>query len=218
MKIVCVSDTHGYHGRLEVPAGDLLIHAGDVSMSGKPEEIEAFDSWLGTLPHRHKLLVAGNHDWLFQREPAEARRRITHAAYLEDSGLRIEGLRLWGSPWQPWFLNWAFNLPRGPALKAKWDLIPSDTDILITHAPPHGIGDRLLKVFPRAISLAMGQGSHVGCRDLRAAVTRLEPKLHVFGHIHEGYGQASYGSTTFVNASNCDKAYRLTNPPIVVEL
>ncbi len=206
MRIVCLSDTHGLHQRLRVPEGDLLLHAGDFSMAGRPDEIERFDRWLGTLPHAHKVVVAGNHDFLFERDPARARALLGSAAYLEDSLLEIGGLRIWGSPWQPWFFDWAFNLARGPELAAKWALVPDGVDVLMTHGPPAEVLDRT----------ANDEG--VGCRDLSRALERIRPRLHVFGHIHESYGRLERDGTTYVNASNCDLKYRPVQAPIVVEL
>ena len=217
MRIVCVSDTHGRHDALDVPEGDLLVHAGDATMAGKPEEIERFDAWLGRLPHPAKIVIAGNHDRLFEERPEEARRRITRATYLEDAEATVEGLRVWGSPWQPWFLSWAFNLRRGAPLRAKWDLIPEGIDVLVTHGPPSGVRDRV-KGFAAGLSLALAHGPHVGCEELRKAVERVRPRLHVFGHIHEGYGREEHDGTVFVNASTCDEAYRPVNPPVVVDL
>ena len=205
MRIVCLSDTHDLHAEIVVPDGDLLIHAGDVSQGGQPEEIRAFADWFAALPHRHKVLIAGNHDFLFERESEHARTLVTNAVYLCDEAVEIEGLRIWGSPWQPWFYDWAFNLARGPEIRAKWDLIPEDCDILVTHGPPAGHGDVTVR------------GEGVGCEDLREAVRRVRPRLHVFGHIHEGYGLTRADGTVFVNASSCDVRYRPVNPPIVLE-
>jgi predicted phosphodiesterase len=142
MRIVCLSDTHGTHERLTVPEGDLLVHAGDFTNLGRPAEIERFDRWLGTLPHPHKLVIAGNHDFLFERKPEKARALLTNARYLQDEACEVNGLRLWGSPWQPWFHDWAFNLARGPELAAKWALVPERIDVLVTHGPPAAILDR----------------------------------------------------------------------------
>ncbi len=218
MRIVCLSDTHGRHGALAVPEGDVLVHAGDASMRGDDREIVAFATWLAALPHRHKLVIAGNHDWLFERQPGLARELLGAVTYLQDSGTTIDGVRFWGSPWQPWFMDWAFNLRRGAPLKARWDLVPEGTDVLITHGPPQGILDQVAGIVPRAISAMAGQGEHVGCEELLAAVQRLAPRLHVFGHIHEGYGEETRDGTRFVNASNCDRFYRPVNRPIVVDL
>jgi predicted phosphohydrolase len=206
VRIVCVSDTHGRHGRLEVPEGDLLLHAGDFSMLGRPDEIRRFDRWLGTLSHRHKVVVAGNHDFLFEQDPSRARPLLAHATYLQDELIELEGLRIWGSPWQPWFHDWAFNLTRGPDLAAKWALIPAGIDVLVTHGPPAAVLDRTVS------------GEEVGCQDLARALERVRPRLHVFGHIHEAYGRLVRDGTTYVNACNCDVRYRPLQPPVVVEL
>ena len=189
LTLVLMADTHGYHRHLVVPPGDLLIHAGDLTQLGSLEELAEANRFLASLPHRHKIVIAGNHDFCFERTPAEARATLTAATYLQDEAVVVEGLKLYGSPWQPWFYDWAFNLPRGPALARKWALIPPDTDILVTHGPPYGIGD-----------LTAG-GERAGCEDLLKRVRELRPKLHVFGHIHEGAGVYRSGGTTFVNAS-----------------
>lgn len=189
LTIVCVSDTHGRHRELAVPNGDVLLFAGDLSNHGSPEDVSEFDDWLAALPHPHKVVICGNHDFHFERQPDDARRRIRHATYLQDSGTRITGLNIWGSPWQPRFFDWAFNLDRGPDIAARWALIPDDTDVLITHGPPAGILDRT------------SRGEAVGCVDLLGRVRELKPKLHLFGHIHEGAGVLETADTLFVNAS-----------------
>jgi predicted phosphohydrolase len=205
MRIVCLSDTHTRHARIAVPDGDLLVHTGDFSGRGKEGEIRAFDAWLGTLPHRHKVIIAGNHDFAFEDDPS-ARGWIQHAVYLEDEGLEIEGLRIWGSPWQPRFFDWAFNLDRGAPLRAVWAKIPEGIDILLTHGPPHRILDRTAR------------GQEVGCEQLREAVFRVRPQLHVFGHIHEAHGEEFVDGVQFVNASCCNLDYRPTQAPIVVDI
>lgn len=206
MRICFLADTHGLHDRVCVPEADLLIHAGDISMSGRRGEIESFLGWWRRLPHPHKVFIAGNHDWLFQKEPAAARAFLGDCVYLEDSLAEVKGLRIWGSPWQPWFLDWAFNLQRGEEIRGKWDLIPEGIDILVTHGPPFGHGDRVER------------GSNEGCADLLDAVlNRVRPRWHFFGHIHEGYGTTKEGGTTFINASVVDARYSLANRPVVVE-
>ncbi|MCU0354574.1 MAG: metallophosphatase domain-containing protein [Cytophagales bacterium] len=206
MRIVCLSDTHGAHDETDVPDGDLLLHAGDLSRRGKEPEIIAFNKWLGTLPHKHKVVVAGNHDFLFERQPDVAEALITNAIYLKDNGIEIEGLKIWGSPITPWFYDWAFNRRRGADIRRYWDKIPPDTDILVTHGPPQGILDRTER------------GDLVGCQDLLEAVWRVKPKLHLFGHIHEAYGQMEADGIRFVNASIMNVNYFPVNAPIVVEV
>ena len=210
MKIVCISDSHNQHRKFRVPDGDLLIHAGDATGEGSFKEVAAFLCWLDGLPHRHKILVAGNHDFLFERHPDIAtlllqdHPRIT---YLQDSGCEVEGLRIWGSPWQPWFMDWAFNLPRGgQGLHEVWNKIPVETDVLVTHCPPHGVLDQV------------GQGEHLGCEELAIRLAKVKPRLHVFGHIHDGAGRIRRRGTTFVNASVCDEDYLPLNPAVVVRL
>lgn len=205
MRLVCLSDTHGRHD-VHVPDGDVLVHAGDLTGSGSLAEIAKAHAWLADLPHAHKVVIAGNHDHGFQRTPGEARALMTGVTYLEDEGVAIEGVRFYGSPWQPWFFDWAFNLQRGPDLAAVWARIPDDTDVLVTHGPPRGILDRI------------HSGLEVGCDDLRAAVARVRPTVHVFGHIHEAYGELERDGTRFVNASTCTLRYEPTQPPIVVDM
>lgn len=206
MRLVLISDTHRRHARLALPEGDLLIHAGDFTGSGSAQEIADFDAWLALQPHRHKIVIAGNHDRLFEREPERARALLRHAVYLEDSETTIDGLRLHGSPWQPRFLDWAFNLDRGEPLREKWARIPAGIDVLVTHGPPHGVLDRTW------------HGKSVGCEELAVAVARVRPRLHLFGHIHESHGRIERDGTTFVNAAICDARDKATRSAVVVDL
>lgn len=212
MRIICISDTHQLHDSVKVPDGDVLIHAGDfMSYGSKNKEIRKFDDWLGTLPHPIKICIAGNHDVLFERKPGIARPLLTNCYYLQDGEYTLpNGWRVWGSPWQPEFCNWAFNLDRGEPLREKWDLIPDGIDILITHGPPSGIMDvtEPFRHYP---------GGHSGCEELLKKVKALAPKLHVFGHIHSGHGRYWDGKTTYVNASVCDERYNPIYEPIVVD-
>ncbi len=206
LTLVVISDTHGLHDTLEIPPGDVLVHAGDITPRGDLEDVRSFDRFLAGLEHRHKVVIAGNHDWCFEREPAAAKAELRHAVYLQDSGVEIEGLRFWGSPWQPWFFDWAFNLERGAEIRAKWELIPGDIDVLITHGPPAGHGDMTAR------------GEPAGCADLLARIGEVRPRFHLFGHIHEGYGTTTDGVTTYINASVCDLGYRPVHPPVVLEI
>jgi Icc-related predicted phosphoesterase len=207
MKIVAISDTHGYHTKLKVPDGDILIHTGDVSSQGKEFEIILFLNWFAEQPHKHKVFIAGNHDFYFERTPTSDVNKIIpdNVTYLNDSGVTVEGIRIWGSPIQPWFYDWAFNRQRGMEIKKHWDMIPENTDILMTHGPAYGILD------------ATTRGEKVGCRDLREAIERVQPKLFVCGHIHEAYGILDNGQTTFVNASVVNFNYQVVNKPIVFD-
>jgi len=209
-KIVCLSDTHNCNEQINVPDGDILIHAGDATIRGTLDEIVSFNEWFASLPHLHKIFVAGNYDWLFEISNARARTLLDSSIhYLQDSAVEIEGLKFYGSPWQPRFFDWAFNLMRGAELAEKWKLIPDHTDVLITHGPPFGILDEV----PRQYGI-----ENTGCEELRKKIEIVRPKLHIFGHIHCGYGRAEKFGVNFVNASNCDESYEPTNRAIVVDL
>jgi len=213
-RIVCLSDTHNFHEQIAVPDGDILIHSGDATVNGTIPEVMEFNSWFFSIPHRHKVFVAGNHDWLFMMDNPLARRLMNpNITYLQDSSIVIEGIKIYGSPWQPRFFDWAFNLNRGPEMAEKWKLIPEDIDILITHGPPNGI----LDLVPRK-----GWDENTGCEELRKRVEEIAKlgklKLHIFGPIHCGYGILDEYGVRFVNASNCDESYQPSQPPIVIDL
>jgi len=207
--IVCISDTHNKLKKISVPDGDILIHAGDATGTGSLQELLRFNKEIGLLPHPVKIFVPGNHDIECENNHSFIKNtiltNITH--YLVDSVVEIEGHKIYGSPWQPEFCDWAFNLPRGPLLKQKWDKIPDDTDILITHGPPYG-----------TLDVAPG-GDMVGCEELAARVLDIDSlKTHIFGHIHDCYGVVEKNGVRFVNASSCNENYQPTNPPLVFDI
>lgn len=209
MRVAAISDVHNKLSKVEVPECDVLIIAGDLTMMGYEWEVEKFnDALVKARAHANAVVViAGNHDFGLEREPARYEAMLTNADhYLRDSAVVIGGVKFYGSPWQPWFHSWAFNLQRGPDIKAKWDLIPADTDVLVTHGPPRGI----LDMCP--------SGEKVGCDDLLEAVLRVKPAYHVFGHIHHANGLQHFMGTTFINASTCDERYRPTNRPVTFDV
>ena len=190
MKIICISDTHERHGNLTVPDGDMLIHAGDITSTGDKEDLIKFNNWLGNLPHKYKIVIAGNHDFYCEAHPEETRQILSNAIYLNDGGVLIEGFNIWGSPISPTFHHWAFMKNRGEEIRKHWEMIPENTNILITHCPPSGILDKT------------DSGKKEGCKDLLEIVQeKIKPRLHVFGHIHEAYGQMQIADTQYVNAS-----------------
>ncbi|MFC1879552.1 metallophosphatase domain-containing protein [Chloroflexota bacterium] len=206
LRIVVISDTHSLHHQVNIPDGDILVHAGDLTDTGTQAQVGAFNDFWATLPHRHKIVIAGNHDFYFEQSPQEARALLTNCNYLQDEAISIESLKFYGSPWTPWFYDWAFNLQRGAPLREKWEMIPPDTQVLITHGPPSGYGDRTTR------------GEQTGCADLLDAVARIKPWLHIYGHIHEGAGIRRTKYTTFLNASSCDLMYQPVNPAVVVDI
>lgn len=207
MRFVALSDTHGKHN-FDLPPGDVLLHAGDVSSRGLKSEIQRFLDWFSSLDYTYKIFIAGNHDFFFEEaSKAEIDAMIPdNLIYLNDSGVEIEGIKIWGSPIQPWFHDWAFNRKRGPEIQKHWDLIPSDSDIVITHGPAFGIHDRLVSGMP------------VGCEDLLPTLQRIAPKVHLCGHIHEAYGERQVDETLFLNASILNVRYEIANAPIEFEL
>lgn len=209
MQIVAISDTHGTHWDLQsLPDGDVLIHAGDVTRGGTKEQVIDFLKWFAEQKHAHKIFVAGNHDFFFEQADSDEISCIIPdgIVYLNDSGVEIDGFKFWGSPITPWFNNWAFNRNRGSEIKKHWNLIPNDTDVLITHGPPFGILDETV------------YGKRTGCEELLLRVYQVKPKFHIFGHIHEDYGIFMKGETSFVNASVLDDWYEMKNKPIILDL
>ena len=218
MKITFISDTHNKHNQVtsSLPGGDLLIHAGDMSSMGYQEEITDFLKWFNGLDnYTHKIFIAGNHDWGFQESPDMCRELLKmypNVTYLQDN-LEVIGedyetaVKVYGSPWQPEFYNWAFNLPRmGWELEQKWTDIPENTDILITHGPAWGHLDTI-----------KGHSVPLGCELLAERIKTLKPKIHVFGHIHTGYGYKFDGTTHFFNAALLDERYNFTQKPFTVD-
>ena len=210
MKITFISDTHGKHNQItnDLPGGAIIIHAGDVSNTGTNSQIQDFLDWFAELPYTHKVFIAGNHDFGFETIRHSRDKGITlpkGVTYLQDESVIIEGIKIYGSPWQPRFYDWAFNLNRGEQISEKWEMIPDDVDILVTHGPPFGILDRT------------DRGDVVGCEELYFRVVNIKPRVHVFGHIHEGYGMREMNGTAFINASCLNSRYDYKNKPVVFE-
>jgi Icc-related predicted phosphoesterase len=213
MKLVIISDTHNRHNKITIPDGDVLIHCGDATMHGTEPELIEFNRWMGTLDFKHKLVIAGNHDWLYQTYLNKAKQIATNFTYLEDSYIIIDGLRFYGFPWQPTFFDWAFNLDRNSEeMRQKCQSIHPDTNVLISHGPAFGTLDLIPK------------GLHVGCEDLSLRISNLNNLMvHCFGHIHHSYGvKTIYNDDGLnhyrVNASICNESYNPWNQPIELEI
>lgn len=225
MIIDCVSDLHGHYPKLD--GGDLLILAGDYTPAGKLMEWGLFFKWLKEQPYEKKVIIAGNHDNLFETGFPKTQKEADQLGevinfldfeedfeYLCDSGTEYEGLKIWGSPWTLTFpgINPHCTSFTGSEkeLAEKWALIPDNIDILITHGPPYGVFDKV-------------KGASKGSKALRRILNRVHPKLWVFGHIHEGYGSVEQESLTgyeykFVNASHVNEFYKPVNLPIRIIL
>jgi predicted phosphodiesterase len=211
MKIILISDTHNRHREVTVPNGDILIHSGDFSGRGNPYEVEDFLEWFTSHPHTNKIFIAGNHDVSFEDKPEWLKDMLDklppNIFYLEDSSVIIDEIKFYGSPWQPEFHNWAFNLVRGPELAEKWAKIPLDTNVLITHGPAYGYLDYTI----------FGH-QNVGCHDLLERIQEVKPQIHTCGHIHHSHGSKYDKYTMYFNASICDERYQPTNKPWIVDL
>ncbi len=240
MIIDCISDLHGFYPELE--GGDLLIVAGDLTAAEGADEQLEFISWLQASRYKKKVVIAGNHDnWL---EKVKRRDPFLYwgIEYLCDSGTEFEyeepsckewgsregplgivpyekkKLKIWGSPWTKTFEGInphckAFTVDTEDELMDKFNLIPHDIDILITHEAPLGILDKTTKGNSSGSAALFAWLKYVG-----------RPRVHVFGHIHEAYGQveffASHGNKMMisVNASYVNERYQPVNKPMRIEL
>jgi len=215
-RIVIISDTHGLHLGLkrfgEMPKGDILIHAGDISEVGEFHDVARFLAWFNQQPYEYKIFIAGNHDFLFETNRNVGQSLLKDYEnrdiyYLEDSEIELLGLKFWGSPITPPFMNWAFNRDKSKRL-LHWSLIPDDTDILITHGPPHGVLD-----------FSGYKSEHAGCEVLYDVVkNKVKPLVHIFGHIHSNYGHIKGENTLYINGSTLNERYHVTNRPIVIDV
>ena len=212
MKVVCISDTHCMHRKIkEIPEADVLIHAGDIVNTTEIHAYRDFADWLNEQPVQHKVIIPGNHDILFETHEDDARGFLsaaTNTHILLKQSCMIDGYEFWGAPHTPYFCDWAFNEERGD-LHEIWDEIPEDVDVVVTHGPMHKYGDTVPTI---------SGFTHEGCWELKDALESIQPKLHVCGHIHEGYGIHYTPFGVSINASTCTGQYKPTNSPIVFEI
>jgi len=215
INVTLLSDTHTKERNVLVNGGDLILHSGDVMNSGYDwEDLYEFLQWFSELPYKMKVFIPGNHDRFIENNPVDAWKMINE---FHDKGVRcliddfvdFEGLKIYGSPWQPEFYNWAYNLPRnGKELEEKWNNIPDDTDILLTHGPAWGILDTVVN--RRDVNL--------GCEMLAKRLETLKPLIHNCGHIHTGYGYVEKNGTHFFNSAILDERYRHNQKPFDIEI
>lgn len=226
MIIDCISDLHGHSPKLE--GGDLLIVAGDLTARDNWQEHGDFKKWLYEQEYQKKIVIAGNHDnhfvalpgdpYIFSSYNMKNGEQLSYAEYLCDSGTEFEGLKIWGCPWTKRFEGMnsncmAFTVDTDKELAEKWALIPDDTDILITHSPSWGILDHFSPA---------SKSEWFGSLSLRARVEKINPKLHVCAHIHEGYGKMvlkGWGKDTIcINPSIMNRWYEPVNKPIQIQI
>lgn len=208
-KFVCVSDTHMKHQKIDVPFGDVFVHAGDLTVSGTLEELYDVLTWISALPHALKLVTPGNHDKDLQDPKIVAllREKFPNIHILIDETITFEGLKIHGSPWVSVFGDWWFMIGSVEKRAQKWFMIPDDVDILITHMPAAGILDK------------DAYGERHGCIALDYRIARLTRlKLHVFGHIHPSAGILRRGQIISVNAASVRGEGRGVRKPFVVDI
>ena len=226
MKIVVISDTHSLHSGVKIPECDYLLHAGDITGNGSVSHVLDIAEWFTDLKEEkivkeNIITIAGNHDECLEVNPYKifAKDYLRDFVYLENESFTLKnGMKIYGSPYTPRFLNWFFMLDRGEEMKKNWDLIPADTDILLTHGPAYGILDEVDIKYRRK-----GEDPNVGCKDLKNKLeTMTQIKYVIHGHIHNGYGVSVPGKKkneiTYINCSICNEDYNPVNDPILIEV
>lgn len=225
MKVTFISDTHTRHKRLQLSGGDMLIFSGDFMSSGyNISEVNDFIEWFKSQPYAYKICVAGNHDRYCEAYPSYMIKDMFEkyyddgVRYVCDEEIEIEGKRIYGTPYQPYFCGWAFNIKDENELVNIYKKIPENLDILITHCPPYGVLDKSHK--PRLIHGTTGE-EHLGSKELLNVIDFMEnpPKYHCFGHIHGDGGKTEVdGGVTFINASVCNEDYVPVNKIITMDI
>lgn len=197
MRILHLSDTHGCHHLLrDLPEADVVVHSGDLCMVGTEQEALDFLKWFCDLPYRHKIFICGNHDDCLYGANIGGLDDNVH--YLCNSGIEIEGLKFYGVPM---FMCDCVT----DRQNLNYDKIPIDTDILITHTPAYGILD-------------FDDNINYGSEVLLQAVTNVNPRIHLFGHIHKQHGITTIETTIFSNGAIMNEDYSIHNHPNVIEL
>ena len=202
MKIVVVSDTHNQHENFRGLTGDVLVHCGDMFnlFDRASNDVKRMDAWFGSLDFDQILCVGGNHDLGLEAALWKTRQPFRNATVLQDTRIALNGVVFYGAPWVPMLKSHAFYQP-DHEIKKRWSLIPEDVDVLITHSPPAKILDR------------SRSGARYGCGHLAAAVERVRPRLHCFGHVHASAGILKTDHTIFVNACSVDSQMNLVYEP-----
>lgn len=229
MKIVAISDTHKQHRAITTPKCDLLIHAGDIGWEGwgrgGAECYKDFFNWMSEQPATHKVFIAGNHDWIafYQHSMVKQKARENGIHYLCDDMIEISAggklndvLKIYGSPYSLEFCGWAFSIPRQEEeMRRRWNKIPDDVDILITHGPPQNILDSIVEVIDGEEFII---DDRLGDPILKERIEEVRPKVHIAGHIHSGNGIVDIDGIKYVNASICNEKYEPINPISVIEI
>ena len=212
MKLACFSDTHGYHKTLNLPKADGIVFAGDLCAMSTITEIVSFITWFSKLQYKYKIIVAGNHDIQIHSMLNWFLGLLTNTGiiYLQDSGINLKDKKIYGTPWSPIFMNWAFML-YSDELEYYYNKIPNGIDLLISHCPPYGILDTSYNVVKMDLE-------HYGSKELLSVVTKVSPKHHIFGHLHDGYGDIKINNTHYYNVSICNDSYNPIGKVTIIDI
>lgn len=192
MKILHLSDTHSCHRRLrDLPEADVVVHSGDFCMVGTEQEALDFLNWFCDLPYRHKIFICGNHDDCLYEANIDGLDSNVH--YLCNSGIEIDGVKFYGVPM---FMEDCIT----DRQSRNYDKIPSDTDVLITHCPAHGILD-------------FDDNIHHGSKEILTRLSDLHLKAHLFGHLHARHGILEQHGVIYSNGAIMNADYTVLNTP-----
>ena len=225
MKVTFISDTHTKENTLNLCGGDILVFSGDCMSSGSSIfELFKFIEWFKEQNYTYKVFVADNHDRTCEMLPEKYIKPIfdlyydNGVRYIKDELITVDGISIYGTPYQPYFYGWAFNVSDSEKLTNIYKNIPEGVDILITHCPPYDILDK--SHLPREKNGKTGE-EPLGSTELLNVLTEMEnpPKYHCFGHIHGDGGKVEKkGETTYINASVCDEQYEPVNKVITLDI
>lgn len=209
MRLVAISDVHNRWQKLVIPECDVLISAGDYSFHGEPHVVKLYHEWLNQQPAARIISGNGNHEeWVeknFEEAKSIALTACPRVDFIEEGGVTIEDVNFWYSAITPWFNDWAYNRRPGPDIDKHWQLIPEDTDVLITHGPPYGVLD--VVYYSNGVPK-----ERVGCWNLKERIKQVKPDIHIFGHIHGSHGEVHEEGVSYYNVAICDEMYSPSNP------
>ncbi len=202
MNAMFIGDTYGQHDAILLPRGNMIVHAGNITKNGTRAEVEDFLQWFSSLPYKHKIFIAGAHDRFLETDPAAVRAMIPEGVvYLEESGVEIEGLKIWGSPYNCYNHGSAFSCD-ATEIVAHWEKIPAETDMVIIHTPAYGVLDENFK------------GEHEGSKELLRRLVKVEPKYFIYGHRQSTHGYEYRHGIHFINASVSNEEFKITHKPV----
>ena len=203
MNTMFMSDTYGHHEAVLLPRGDMIIHAGDLTRNGTESEVRDFLQWFSHQNYKYRIFIAGMHDSLFEQEPGLARRLLpSNVIYLEESGVEVGGLKIWGSPFNTFNHGSAFSVSSSEEINGHWDKIPHDCDIVTSRTPAYGMLDE------------DESGEHIGSKDLLRRLVKVEPGYFVCGNVQGTHRHEYRYNINFINASLLNQEHKIVYKPV----